>query len=382
VHVHVKRIKDASFGVNKRYAMVDGASNNFQINESRIVFAFYMASIKFENPSNAYFKLSYANREVPESRQAIGSTTLATLTGAFGEVYEPKKNDDVELQVLYDATGNGTVSTNSGEQNFSYGAITLPRGEVFKKINSGLMEFHKSETWNLIPNFDLNIKYVSKNPSHFLIMYNLAFPVPRKYTLETRLRLGKNSIAETAVACGPTDIIGVHSGIVLQVPPGSTNLALEYKYDGEAVELNDFTDAHYIQSITAFQLPANTEVKNFKLDKPYVLDTSKEWKGFELDGEIQLLKKKTVLILYNINLKVDNAIFAARVRIGNKYNKKSIFTVSGQTFANAQGYVVKVLKPGKYTFDIDFKSNSQNIFDPANSELDGQVVSMQLVLLE
>ena len=66
----------------------------------------------------------------------------------------------------------------------------------------------------------------------------------------------------------------------------------------------------------------------------------------------------------------------------NRYNKKSIYTVNGQNFANAQGYVVLVMKEGQYNFDIDFKSDSENTFNPDNSELDGQIVNLQVVLLD
>lgn len=342
-----------------------------------------MATVKFDSkPANAFFKMNYAGREIPESRQAIGSTNLATLTGAFGEVYNPKSDDSIPLEVYYDVTENGSVLSDSGEQNFSFGVITLPEGQVFKKINSGLIEFHKSETWNLLSNFQLTIKNSEKTPSYFLIMYNLAFPIPGQFTLETRLQLNKNLLPETSVTCGPTNIIGSHTGVVVQIQPGNTNLNLEYKYNGDSVQLQDFTDNHYVQSITAFQLPESAEVKNYKLDKPYVLNTDGEWKSMDLEAEVLLKKKKTILILYNINLKVDKATFTSRIRIENKYNKKSIFTVSGQEFANAQGYVVKVLKPGKYNLDIDFKSNSQSTFDPSNSELDGQIVNMQIVILD
>jgi hypothetical protein len=341
-----------------------------------------MATVKFDKPANAFFKLNYASREIPESRQAIGSTTLATLTGAFGEVYNPKSDEDIPLEVYYDVTQNGSVASDSGEQNFSFGVVTLPQGQVFKKINSGLIEFHKSETWNLLSNFELTINYKEKTPAYFLVMYNLAFPLPGQFTLETRLKVDKNLLPETSVTCGPTNIIGSHTGLVVQIQPGATNLSLEYKYDGDSVQLQDFTDNHYVQSITAFQLPESAEVKNYKLDKPYVLNTNGEWKGMDLEAEVEIKKRKTILILYNINLKVDNASFTSRIRIENKYNKKSIFTVAGQAFANAQGYVVKVLKPGKYNFDIDFKSNAQSTFDPANSELDGQIVNMQIVLLD
>ncbi len=362
---------------------MDGAVSKFTMKGSRIVFGFYMATFKSDKPLKTYFKLNWANREMPETRQAIGEAKLATLTSAFGEVYNPKDGEEsVDLAVLYDISGASKVSTDSGEENFSFGAITLPQGGVYKKVNSGNMEFHKSEIWNTLANFGLTIKNTEKTPVYYFIMYNLSFPLQGTFTLETRLKMGKAPIMETAVQCGPTSIIGSHAGVVVSVKPGSVPIGLDYKYNGSSVLLQDFTDAHYVQSMTAFALPKSTEVHNFKLDKPFQLTTNGEWKSFDLGASLELTKKKTVFFIYNINLKVDNANFAARIRIDAKYNRKSVFTTNGQNFANAQGYVVKVMKPGKYNFDIDFKSDAKNTFDPSNSELDGQIVSLQLVLFD
>jgi hypothetical protein len=385
VHVHVKRVREAVFVPNQKYLMVDGATMNFPMKESRIVFGFYMASFKSNEDKaiNTFFKMYFANREIPETRQAIGSSKLATLSGAFGEVYNPKGGEEnLELSMLYDVTGGASVSTDSGDQNLSFGAITLPQGHVYKKVNSGNMEFHKSETWNILPNFDVTIKNDEKSAVYYFIMYNLSFPMANNYTLETRFKMGKAPIMESAVQCGPTNVIGSHAGVVVNVKSGSVPIFMEYKYNGDSILLQDFTDAHYIQSITAFALPKSTEVHNYKLDKPFQLLTNGEWRGFELGASLELKKKKTVLFIYNINIKVDNANFAARIRVDSKYNRKSVFTTNGQNFANAQGYVVKVMKPGKYNFDIDFKSDAQNTFDPSNSELDGQIVSLQIVLFD
>jgi len=374
-------LKEIVFKPNKKFLIADGAQNKFSVDESRIVFGFYMASLKFEKTGNAFFKLQYASREIPESRQVASDTKLATLTGAFGEVFSPKKGKNkVDLNLLYETTKEAKVSTDSGEQNFSFGAITLPKGHVYKKINSGTLEFSKSDKWNLIQNFALNINFNDKKEAYFMIMYNLAFPLPKKAIFESRLKFGKNVIPETSINCGPGTIVGSHSGIVLRVKPGNTSVGVEYRYTGDQVQLQDFTDPHFVQSITAFQLPDSTQLKHFKLNNPTTLESAGEWKSFGLDASIELTKKQTVLIIYNINLKVDGATFLARVRMDSKYNKKSVFGSTGQVFATGQGYVVKVMKPGKYNFDIDYKSNAKNVFDPSNSELDGQVVHMQIIL--
>lgn len=342
-----------------------------------------MVSFKFEEKGNVFFKLNFSSREMSETRQGIGPTGISTLSSAFGEVYNPKPDEKIELKVIYQATKSGNVQTESGDQNFSFGVLTLPVGSVFKKTNAGTLEFHKSEKWTVIPNFELNINHQAKKEAYYLIMYNLAFPLPTKSIMETRLKIGKNPVLETSINCGPTQLASFHSAMAIKVQPGPTLIAVDYKYNGGAVLLQDFTDPHYGQSITAIQLPDNTEVKDFKLDKPAVMNTNGEWKGFELEATIELKKKQTLLIIYNINLKVGaEANFSARIRVDTKYNKKSVFTSADSEFATATGYVVKVMKPGKYNFDIDYKSTSQNTFNPETTELDGQVVHMQIILLD
>jgi hypothetical protein len=177
--------------------------------------------------------------------------------------------------------------------------------------------------------------------------------------------------------------VAVHSAAVLKVPAGKgVPVKLEYKYAGEQINIEDFTDTHYVQSMTAFQLPSSAVVKSFKLEKPFVLNTKNEWKGFNFDYHITVEKKKTAMIIYHINLRVDKKSFVARVRFGTKFNKKSLTSFDTLDFAHCHGYVIKVLKEGEYTIDIDYKSSADNTFSPENTELDGEVVSMQVILLD
>jgi hypothetical protein len=363
--------------------LVDGATAEFNVPETRLVFGFYMASFRMEKPGNAYFKLNYAGREMAESRMPVGNATVATLTSGFAEVYDPKgEQDKVKLEVLYNTQYNAKVQTGGGEENFSFGALTLPEGSVFKKTNSANLEFHKSAKWNVISNFDLTINHHKKKDAYYFIMFNLGFPLPGTFTLETRLKVGKSSLTETSAVCGPTNIIGLHSGIVIKIQPGTSLVSAEYKYDGDSLTIQDFTDSRYSQSFTAFELPENTVVKNYKISKPVVLNTNGEWRGMGFDANLELSKKQTVLILYNINLRVDDAYFSARVRVDTVFKKKSTFAISDQTFAFGQGYVASIMKPGKYNLDIDFKSNSKNTFNPETVEVDGQVANMQIILLD
>jgi hypothetical protein len=384
VHVHLKKVNDVALvNSNGKYLQLDQASEMIKVDETRIVFGYYMASYKLEKAGKVGFKINFNGREIPETRQNLGDVELGTATSAFAEVFNPK-SEDVEFKVLFNSNESGTMNSSTSDQSFAFGVVTFPEGEVFKHVNSAELSINKSERWTDLSGFELNIKYSGKKETNFLIMYNFALPRwGTTGTLHTRLNLNSKGVAETTATCGPVNEVGIHSGIVVKVQPGTTIAKLEYKYpEGDNVSINEFSDTRFVQSMNAFQLPETAEVANYKLEKTLSLDTSNEWKGFELGANISLSKKKTILILYSINLKVDKASFAARVRFDTKFNKKSTVSNSGLDYTHAQGYVVKVLKAGKYTIDIDFKSDAKTTYDPQNSELDGQMVSLQVIQLD
>jgi len=344
-----------------------------------------MATVEIENKGDIFLKMRYADKEMSISRQSSSDATLATLTGAFAEVYQkPAESDgNINLEIYYRTSATAIANTDKGEQNFTFGAITFPEGSVYKHDNTADLEFSKSAKWNDIQNFSMTLK--PSEERFYIIMYSLSFPLGGNYTFETRMKFGGKVIPETSVNNGPSKIVGIHAAIVVKSNKTNNNISVQYKYDGDQkVEIKDFTDNRFSQAITAFELPKSTEVHNFKVNSSKNLNTNGEWKSLYLDATIELKKLKTVLIIYNFNVNVDNKYFAARVRINQKFNKKSVFASKETKYACGQGYVPIVLQPGRYTIDIDYNSNSDNTFNPTSREEDlaGEVISMQIVLLD
>jgi len=69
--------------------------------------------------------------------------------------------------------------------------------------------------------------------------------------------------------------------------------------------------------MVAFQLPETTIVHSTHAEKNISLSTKGEWKSLSTNIKIKLEKQKTVLITYNINIKVNNDAFSVRLKIVN-----------------------------------------------------------------
>jgi len=69
--------------------------------------------------------------------------------------------------------------------------------------------------------------------------------------------------------------------------------------------------------MVAFQLPESTIVHSTHAEKNIPLSTKGEWKSLSTNLKITLEKAKTVLISYNINIKVNNDAFSVRLKIVN-----------------------------------------------------------------
>jgi len=202
-----------------------------------------------------------------------------------------------------------------------------------------------------------------------------------KATLHTRLNVNSKGVKETTMSSGPLEYVGNHSARVIKLNPGRHMIKVDYKYEGdENLALTEFTDSHYTQSMVAFQLPDKTKITNFAVNQPISLDTGSGYKPMGIAATLTLDKKKTVLFLYNVNVKTDGGHFAVRLRMGNAYNRKSVMSVKDLTYGRAFAYVVRVLKKGAYTFDLDYSSSSKNQFNPETS--DASVASLQIVELD
>lgn len=147
--------------------------------------------------------------------------------------------------------------------------------------------------------------------------------------------------------------------------------------------MNDFSDNHFAQTMTAIELPKSSIVNSYDVDKPMSLNSDNEWKPFNLNASLNLMETKTVLFLITYNIRVDNSQFSARLVLENKIKKKSVTSVEGLKFASSQAYVAKVLKKGHYSIDIQFNSNSSNTFSPdLRSDSEKSHVKLHVIELE
>ncbi len=72
--------------------------------------------------------------------------------------------------------------------------------------------------------------------------------------------------------------------------------------------------------MVAFQLPESARVLTAKTEKPVPLQTNGEWKSLNCKFKLIVDKEKTVLIMYHLNVKVDNHQFSVRLRVNQKFN--------------------------------------------------------------
>ena len=337
-----------------------------------------MLSFKLAKPGYISFKFSYNGREVAETRQSLGLVTEGSLTSAFAEVYNPS-GKDVQLGILYDSSSEGVINSSSYDHNLTYGSITLPLGAVFKHINSRNLVFLKTESWTSLQSFGINMNVVKE--AYYLVLYNFSIKFNQKGTLFTRLQINGKSVKETSIATGLFDRAGSHSARVVKFNKGNQFIKCEYKFDGEEdITINDFTNPKYVQSIVAFELPPNTHVKNYALDRSISLNTNGGYKPFGFNANVKLDQDKTILIIFNVNLKANSSFFGVRVRMGSKFNRKSVISMKNMEYGRGVGYVVRVLKKGVYKFDLDYKTDSKESYNPETA--DAQNVSMQIIEMD
>ncbi len=321
-------------------------------------------------------------REIPETRSSLGLVQRYTQSGAFAEVYTPGETANCDLRLSYISNTPGKINTSTKDYNFSFGAITLKSGGVFKRFNTNKIEISKSEEYSTIQDFELIIKNSSENPKNFMVLYTLAFTNSAEADLCSRIVLNGEKHLMSNSFIGKAIDIGVHNGNVFSLKPGDNKVQIEYKYSGESISLNDFTDNKFSQAIYAFELPDNAVVNLYKLEKPISLEANDSWKPMGIEAKFNLATKKTAIIIYHLNIKTDKALFKARLRINNSFNKKSISLTEGLTYGYAHAYIAKVLKPGQYNLDLEYQSNSKNTYSPELGDVNGESIYMQVILLD
>ena len=188
VHVHVKRSQTSTIKNTGEFAPLEGGDLSFRLDESRLIFSFYMLSFKLKQLANFSSKLSFNGREIAESRQSLGMIVDGSSTSAFAEVYQPK-GDNVEINILYESTAEGDINTTAYDHNLSYGAISMPVGSVFKHINSKTLNIRKSDTWLNLMGFDLNFNFEGKGDTYFMLIYNFSMNLGSKAIFQARFNI-------------------------------------------------------------------------------------------------------------------------------------------------------------------------------------------------
>lgn len=184
IHVHLKRSPAVVIKPNEKFQIVDGGLN-FNVDKTKLIFAYYMSSYKLNSDSSMYMKLNLSGREIPESRQALGNTKDGSLSGAFAEVYYPN-GKAINLNLYFKTSSAGKI-TDQGEDNFTIGALTMPVGGVYKHVNSQPITFKKVRDWTSVPNFELSVNFKDKKDYYFLIFYNFSLKMEAKYRFSTRM---------------------------------------------------------------------------------------------------------------------------------------------------------------------------------------------------
>lgn len=383
-HVHVKRIEEYKVvNTEGSFMSPEPANIKFSIEDSRLVFGFFLISYNLDTNGEILFKMKFNNKEIPETRHAIGNIKSYTSSGAFGEVYNSVgENQSTDLSVNYISNVPGIIKTSSEDYNFSFGAVTFAPGGVFKRFNLNKIELSKSDEFNVIQDFNLNIKNSAALPRYFMVMYTISFLVNSNISFQSRIKMNGTAEKNSNSHIGLVAEVGVHNGKVFSLPPGDNKVEIEYKYSGDSLTITDTSNNKFVQSIYAFELPEETVVHNFKLEKPLSLNTNKDWRPMGIEGKFTIGSKKTALIIYHLNILTNNKLLKARIRLNNRFNKKSVIYTEGLEYAYGQAYVVKVLKPDTYSIDIEISSLSTNTYTPELAEVNNESIFIQVILLD
>jgi len=266
VHVHVKRTITTSIGNTGSFSPVQGGTISFKLDEPKLLFCFLMTAFTLQQKGKLFLKMVLNGREISETRQGLGLIKQGALTSAFSQVVETDGSNPIVLGILGDTNTKADINSGLYDHNFSFGCLSMPKGSVFKRTNRNPLSFLVSEAWKKLASFSITIKALSDR--YYLIFYNIALKIADTGVLHTRLNVDQKGYQETATSTGQVEEIGNHSAFVVKLNAGSHVAKMEYKYDGkETLTFNTFTDAHYAQGLTALELPENTKVHNYKVEK-------------------------------------------------------------------------------------------------------------------
>lgn len=379
VHHYFKRT-NSQISIEREFRLMDNGEIRFNSEGSKILMGVFMASYNMQEYGQFCLKMNLNDFEVPESRQCIGSFRRSSISGAFAEKYT---SDQTKISLLALSTGSGEIQSDGENMNLHFGAITFPDLGIYKH-RLGMDTINIPATGNLfspVENFSMGINHASEKPGMYLIIANFSLKLPEGSYFGALITLNSKELLDTTLVRGKSSSVGINSTTVVELFPGNNQLGLKYMYVGNNnIELTSSKEeGRYNQSIVAFQLPPSTKVNNFKANGPVNLATN-SWMSFNLNAKLDLQNETHVMILYHLHIKVAGSPFSARLKVnGNKSFQSTVAHVEDEDFASVQGYLVKLLKPGQYEFDIEFLTKSQEQFDPASEPVDKQTVSIKLI---
>ena len=335
---------------------------------------------------NIGLKINFDGKEVSETRMTVNNDDQEAFSSAYGEVH-PKK-DEYALQILGDI--NKEVSFHADKDlNFNFGALSFPKGAVVKHRNTAKIDFIKGAAWSKLENFETVVNLQDEGNCIFFVLYNLSFATParpEKFHLRIRTTFTDKTphIPMTTATSNPGDSVALSAYFIWQgVCKTSYKFGLEYKNEGEALSIDGAeADPHYVQAMEAMQLPSTGIVHLPKITTPVVLNTGGEWKTFGFNFKVKVECQKTILVLYNVNLKIGGKTLSTRVRFGNKFSKKTVMTTSGSEYGHISGFTAKPLKEGEYDIELEYKCDAEGTFTPDQDETDSQVALLQIVLFD
>lgn len=379
IHHYIKK-ENTIISADKDFRITDSGVISFSSEGTKILMGVYMASFKLKEYTQMCMKMNLNEMEISESRQCISKFRNSSISGSFAEKYSQSKT---QLSVLALSNGDGEINNDGENTNLTFGAITFPDLGIYKH-NIGMNILNIPSTGNIfspLDNFSMSINNASERPGYYMIITNLSFKLPDNSYFGSLIAINGKDLVDTTFIRGKVSSVGINSTTVVELFPGNNSLTLKYMYQGSKnLEITSSNQMKkYYQSMTAFRLPTGTKLSTFKCQGPVNLSAN-SWVSFNINAKIELSRTTHIMILYHIHIKVSGAPFSARLKVnGNKSYKTTVAHVEDEDTASIQGYLVKKLKAGSYEFDIEFLTNSQDMFDPASEAVDKQTVSIKIL---
>lgn len=377
IHYYFKKI-DTEIPKSNTFMPLQNGELKFKNDGAKLLLGAYTFSTKSNEHTHVCLKMSLNEYEVPISRQCHGNVNYISLGSSF---IEKISSEEVKLNILGVSGASIKIVSDGDNSNLTFGGITLPDNGFYNQ-KTGLEIFPIKQTTMYVPFKDLaiNVSVQENYPVNYLVVGNISLKLKGESKFGAIISLNSKEIDETAIVRGKSNFIGINLATVLECFPGSNNISIKYKYDGEEFEMSNADDnGKLTQNMSAIQLPKNTSIQTFKPSGSISFNAG-SWMPFNLRAKIECSTDTDYLILFHVNVKVNGALFAVRVKVNGKTSFKStLFKVKDEEYATHQGYFIKKLKKGSYDFDLEYYTDSSLIFDPVSEKTDKQSVNLKII---